>query len=173
MYLLKLLDRLPYGVWVQHARPAWTIAVGTGGALWILAPRDFPMRWLGTYLLLPMFLEVPERPAESSARITVFDVGQGLSVSVQMRSHALLYDTGPDFSGDSDRGSRIIIPALRGMGIPLLDVLVLSHGDMDHIGGTESVLKGIPVTNVISSVPDSHPQLRFAAHNEPCADGQA
>jgi competence protein ComEC len=103
----------------------------------------------------------------------VFDVGQGLSVAVQTRNHALLYDTGPDFSGEADSGSRIIIPALRGMGIALLDVLVLSHGDMDHIGGTESVLKGVPVTNVISSLPNTHPKLQLAAHNEPCADGQS
>ena len=173
MYLLNLLDKLPYGVWAQHAPPVWTIVSGMGGALWMLAPRGFPMRGLGVFLLLPMFLVVPDSPAEGSARVTVFDVGQGLSVAVQTRNHALLYDTGPDFPGDTDSGSRIIIPALRGMGIPLLDVLVLSHGDLDHIGGTESVLKGIPVTNVISSLPNSHPKLQLAAHNEPCADGQS
>jgi competence protein ComEC len=173
MYLLNLLDKLPYGVWAQHAPPAWTIVSGMGGALWILAPRGFPMRWLGVLLLLPMFLVVPDHPAEGSARLVVFDVGQGLSVAVQTRNHALLYDTGPEFSGEADSGSRIIIPALRGMGIPLLDVLVLSHGDMDHIGGTESVLKGVPVMNVISSLPNTHPKLQLAAHNEPCADGQS
>jgi competence protein ComEC len=173
MYLLNMLDRLPYGIWAQHAPPVWTIVFGMGGALWILAPRGFAMRWLGVLLLLPMFLVVPDRPAEGSARLVVFDVGQGLSVAVQTRNHALLYDTGPDFSGEADSGSRIIIPALRGMGISLLDVLVLSHGDMDHIGGTESVLKGVPVTNVISSLPNTHPKLQLAAHNEPCADGQS
>ena len=173
MYLLNMLDKLPYGVWAQHAPPVWTIVFGMGGALWILAPRGFPMRWLGVLLLLPMFLVVPDRPAEGSARLVVFDVGQGLSVAVQTRNHALLYDTGPDFSGEADSGSRIIIPALRGMGVALLDVLVLSHGDMDHIGGTESVLKGVPVTNVISSLPNTHPKLQLAAHNEPCADGQS
>jgi competence protein ComEC len=131
------------------------------------------MRWLGSILLLPMYLIVPERPAEGSARLVVFDVGQGLAVAVQTREHALLYDTGPDFSGDSDSGSRILLPALRGMGIAQLDTLVLTHDDIDHIGGTESVLQGLPVTNVVSSLPDSHPRLQLAAHNEACADGQA
>ncbi|HLY97151.1 MAG TPA: DNA internalization-related competence protein ComEC/Rec2, partial [Sideroxyarcus sp.] len=172
MFLLKLLDRLPYVVWAQHAPPAWTIFAGVGGALWLLAPRGFPMRWLGSILLLPMFLIVPDRPAEGSARLVVFDVGQGLAVAVQTRNHALLYDTGPDFSGDSDSGSRILLPALRGMGIAQLDMLVLTHDDIDHIGGTESVLQGLPVTNVVSSLPDSHPRLQLAAHNEACADGQ-
>ena len=173
MFLLKLLDKLPYVVWAQHAPPTWTILAGVGGALWMLAPRGIPMRWLGSILLLPMFLIVPERPPEGSARVVVFDVGQGLAVAVQTHDHALLYDTGPDFSGDSDSGSRILLPALRGMGIAQLDTLVLTHDDIDHIGGTESVLQGLPVMNVLSSLPNTHPRLRLAAHNEACADGQS
>lgn len=173
MFLLQLLDKLPYVVWAQHAPPTWTIIAGIGGALWMLAPRGFPMRWLGCLLLLPMFLVAPVRPSEGSARLVVFDVGQGLAVAVQTHEHALLFDTGPDFSGEADSGNRILLPALRGMGIAQLDVLVLSHGDLDHIGGTESVLRGLPVTNVISSLPNTHPKLQLAAHNEACADGQS
>jgi competence protein ComEC len=173
MFLLKLLDKLPYVVWAQHAPPVWAIVAGTCGALWLLAPRGFPMRWLGATMLLPMFLVVPEKPAEGAARIVVFDVGQGLAVAVQTGNHALLYDTGPAFSGEADSGNRILLPALRGMGVAQLDALVLSHGDNDHIGGTESVLRGLPVVNVISSLPDTHPMLLFAAHNEACADGQS
>jgi competence protein ComEC len=173
MFLLELLDKLPYAVWTQHAPPAWTILCGMVGALWILAPRGFPMRLLGVIFLLPMFMIAPAKPAADSARLIVFDVGQGLSVVVQTRNHALLYDTGPGFSGDADSGNRILLPALRGMGIAQLDVLVLSHDDIDHIGGTESILKGIPVTNIISSLQNPHPKLKLATHNEACVDGQS
>jgi competence protein ComEC len=120
-----------------------------------------------------MFMIAPAKPAADSARLIVFDVGQGLSVVVQTRNHALLYDTGPGFSGDADSGNRILLPALRGMGIAQLDVLVLSHDDIDHIGGTESILKGIPVTNIISSLQNPHPKLKLATHNEACVDGQS
>jgi competence protein ComEC len=173
MFLLLQLDQLPYAVWVQHAPPAWTIMIGVGGALCMLAPRGIPLRWIGIILLLPMFLVAPDRPAEGSAKVVVFDVGQGLSVFVQTRNHTLLYDTGPDFSGEADSGNRILLPALRGMGIAQLDTLVLSHGDSDHIGGTESILRGLPVVNVISSLPNTHPMLQLAAHNDACADGQS
>lgn len=172
MFLLGLLDKLPFAVWLQHAPPAWTVAAGVGGAIWILAPRGFPLRWLGILLLLPMFLVAPPAPKHGAAHITIFDVGQGLAVSVQTQKHALLYDTGPDFSGEADSGSRILLPALRGMGIPRLDLLVLSHDDIDHIGGTESVLQGMPVTNVLTSLPHTHPRLALAAHSEACHDGQ-
>jgi competence protein ComEC len=120
-----------------------------------------------------MFLVAPDRPSEGSAKVVVFDVGQGLSVFVQTRNHSLLYDTGPNFSGEADSGNRILLPALRGMGIAQLDTLVLSHGDSDHIGGTESILRGLPVVNVISSLPNSHPLLQLAAHKDPCVDGQS
>ncbi len=172
MFLLNLLDTLPYAVWIQHAPPVWTIVVGVGGALWMLAPHGFPLRWLGSIWLLPMFLVAPEAPAAGSARLLIFDVGQGLSVMVQTHDHALLYDTGPDFSGESDSGNRILLPALRGMGITQLDTLVLTHDDIDHIGGTESVLQGISVKKVLSSFPDSHPRLRLANTTEQCTDGK-
>ena len=130
------------------------------------------MRWFGSVLLLPMFLLPAKLPDAGTARIVVFDVGQGLSVAVQTQNHALLYDTGPDFSGESDSGNRILVPALRGMGITQLDDLILTHDDVDHIGGTESVLKGLTVVDVISSLANDHPRLRLAAHREPCTDGQ-
>jgi competence protein ComEC len=173
MFLLGMLDKLPYAVWLQHAPPAWAIVAGVGGALWILAPRGFPMRSLGVLLLLPMFLIAPPAPSAGAARITVFDVGQGLAIAVQTREHALLYDSGPDYSGDADSGNRILLPALRGMGIMQLDTLVLSHGDIDHIGGTESLLQGLPVTNVLSPLPDAHPKLQGVARKQACADGQS
>lgn len=173
MYLLLQLDQLPYAVWAQHAPPAWTILVGGVGALCMLAPRGFPLRWMGVILLLPMFLVAPDQPGEGSAKVVVFDVGQGLSVLVQTRNHTMLFDTGPDFSGEADSGNRILLPALRGMGIAQLDALVLSHGDSDHIGGTESILRGLPVVNVVSSLPSTHPMLQLAAHNDACADGQS
>ncbi|MBU0620847.1 MAG: DNA internalization-related competence protein ComEC/Rec2 [Gammaproteobacteria bacterium] len=173
MWMLGMLDDLPMVVWVQHAPPAWTIAAGILGAAWILAPRGFPLRALGVLLLLPMFLLSPPAPATGSARITVFDVGQGLAVAVQTANHTLLYDSGPDFSGEADSGNRILLPALRGMGILQLDKLVLSHDDIDHIGGTASVLQGMPVIDVLSSLADDHPALLLAAHRERCRDGQS
>lgn len=173
MSLLEMLDNLPNTVWMQHAPPAWAIITGIGGALWMLAPRGFPMRWLGSMLLLPMFIVTPPVPPEGTAHITVFDVGQGLSVAVQTRDHALLYDTGPDFSGESDSGNRILLPALRGMGIMQLDTLILTHDDIDHIGGTESILQGMEVGNIVSSLKNTHPKLNTDTRTTPCSDGNS
>ncbi len=153
MVPLQWLSALPDAVWIQHAPPDWSVVLGMLGVLWILLPGGFPARWLGGLLMLPMFLHSPAAPEPGTLRLTIFDVGQGLSVAVLTRHHALLYDTGPDFSGDADSGNRILVPSLRGMGISKLDGIILSHNDLDHTGGTASVLQAMPVAWVATSQP--------------------
>lgn len=169
MVLLEWLSRLPQAVWTQHAPPAWSIVSGMLGVLLILAPRGIPARWLGLVFMLPMFLNTPAPPADSTLRMLIFDVGQGLSVAVQTRNHALLFDTGPDFSGESDSGNRILVPTLRALGISRMDGLILSHDDLDHTGGTASLMQAMTVDWVASSLPDSSPLLAGLPH----ADGTA
>ncbi|OGS96258.1 MAG: DNA internalization-related competence protein ComEC/Rec2 [Gallionellales bacterium RBG_16_56_9] len=173
MRFLEWLNTLPQAVWTQHAPPAWSIAAGVLGVLWILLPRGFPARWLGFLLLLPMFLNTPAPPAQGTLRLIVFDVGQGLAVAAQTRQHALLYDAGPDFSGEADSGNRILIPTLRALGIAKLDGLILTHDDIDHTGGTASVMQAMPIGWVSSSLPATHPLLQLAADKRRCTDGQS
>jgi len=173
MTLLEWLNSLPQAVWTQHAPPAWSVVAGMLGVLWILLPRGFPARWLGFLLLLPMFLNTPDPPAPGTLRLIIFDVGQGLAVAAQTRHHALLYDTGPDFSTEADSGNRILIPSLRAMGISKLDGLILTHDDTDHTGGAVSVMQAMPIDWVSSSLPDEHPTLQQAANKQRCKDGQA
>ncbi len=163
MMPLQYLSALP--LWTQHAPVPWSIAAGLFGAVWMLAPRGFPARHLGSLMMLPMFLNSPRLPEPGSLRLVVFDVGQGLSVAAMTRHHALLYDTGPDFSGESDSGDRILIPSLRGMGITSLDGIILSHQDKDHIGGTSTILQEMPVDWVMSSRPVE------GKNATPCRDG--
>ncbi|MBI3222736.1 MAG: DNA internalization-related competence protein ComEC/Rec2 [Nitrosomonadales bacterium] len=170
---LVWLNALPQAVWAQHAPPAWSIVLGMLGALWILLPRGFPSRWLGLLLLLPMFLVVPPPPAPGTLRLIVFDVGQGLAVAAQTRGHALLYDTGPDFSGESDSGNRILIPTLRALGIARLDGLILTHDDIDHTGGAATLMQAMPVGWVSSSLADGHPLLQHVPLMQRCVDGQS
>jgi competence protein ComEC len=172
-YLLECLNNLPEVVWTQHAPPTWSIAIGMFGVLWMLLPRGFPARWLGLIALLPMFLVLPAVPPEGTLRLVIFDVGQGLAVAAQTHNHALLYDTGPNFNSEANSGNRILIPALRGMGIAQLDGLILTHDDNDHTGGALSILQGMPVNWLSSSLAANHPLLQHASNTRRCTDGQA
>ncbi len=166
------LTSLPADVWMQHAPPTWTVIAGMAGVLWTLLPRGFPARWWGLFALLPMFLITPAALPEGSLRLLVFDVGQGLAVAAQTRNHALLYDTGPDFSSEANSGNRILIPALRGMGITRLDGLLLTHDDNDHTGGARSILQTLPIDWLSSSLASEHELMQLSGHSSHCAAGQ-
>ncbi|KAF0206342.1 MAG: competence protein [Gallionellaceae bacterium] len=173
MTALAWLNSLPDAVWTQHAPPPWSVAVGLFGIFWILLPEGFPARWLGGLMLLPMFVVAPQAPPYGTLRLFIFDVGQGLAVAAQTQNHALLYDAGPDYSGEADSGNRILVPALRGLGIAQLDSLILTHDDIDHTGGATSVLQAIPTQRVISSLPPDHVILRPMRDSRRCTEGQS
>ncbi len=169
---LEWLSLLPDAAWQQHAPPAWTVPVAFAGAVWLLLPRGFPARWLGVVAFLPMFLIVPTPPLPGAVRVTVLDVGQGLAVVAQTRDHALLFDAGPAYGPGADSGNRIIVPYLRAAGIKRLDRMIISHDDADHTGGALSVLQAVPVTAVLSSLPDLDPLILIARQERRCLAGQ-
>lgn len=136
---------MPAAIWQQHAPPAWAVPLAVSGALLLLLPRGVPARWLGLLTFLPLFLIPPPRPAPGEIQLVTLDVGQGQAVHVQTARHDLLFDAGPDFGGDADAGSRIIVPYLRAVGVRRLDALIISHADRDHAGGAASVLAALPV----------------------------
>ena len=146
---LSYLSNLP--TWQQAAPPVWAMLLALLGVIWLLLPRGFPQRWLGLILLLPLFFVQVETPNMGEMRATVLDVGQGLAVVVQTKNHTLLYDAGPKFSAQSDAGSRIVVPFLRGQGVKKLDGFMLSHDDADHTGGAAAVLSQLPVNWLMSS----------------------
>lgn len=172
MIFIEWLASLPLAVWQQHAPPAWAVALAVLGCAWLLLPRGFPARWNGVFLMLPLVLAEPARPAPGEVRLTVLDVGQGLAAHVQTAGHDLIYDTGPQFSPDANSGNRILLPYLRAAGVRRLDGLVLTHEDSDHSGGALSLIDGLPVAWTASSMPEGHP-FREAPGHRPCTDGQA
>jgi competence protein ComEC len=78
-------------------------------------------------------------------------VGQGNAVLVRTAQHSLLYDAGPRYSPDSDAGHRVLVPLLRAQG-ESLDVLMLSHSDIDHTGGAAAIRQMQPLLPVRSSM---------------------
>lgn len=148
---LNWLARIPMATWQQATPPMWALLAAMVGACWLLLPRGFPQRWLGLVLLLPLFLVNLPELAKGEMQATVLDVGQGLAVLIKTKSHTLLYDAGPRYSAQSDAGSRIVIPFLRGEGVKKLDGVIVSHNDADHSGGAGSVLAQLPVAWLASS----------------------
>ncbi len=173
-WLLMFLEwcaSLPLAAWQGAAPQAWTLVPAGLGAVWLLAPRGVPWRWVGALLFVPVFAHAPPVPASGEVWITTLDVGQGLSILVRTREHALLYDAGPAYGHESDSGERIIVPALRAMGIRRLDALVITHSDTDHLGGARSVLGNIDVDRFLSSLPERHELRTQVPFPERCVAG--
>lgn len=168
-WLLAHLAKLPFAT-IGHAQPSWwALLLAVLSILILLAPKGLPARWLGLVLLLPLVFTHSQRPANGDIQLTLLDVGQGLAAVIQTAEHNLVYDTGAKFSADSDQGKNVVLPYLRLQGVNKIDQLILSHGDNDHIGGAQSVLDGIDVEQILTSVPE-----RLGAyHAVSCTTGQS
>ena len=83
----------------------------------------------------------------------------------------MLFDTGPDYHGWSDAGRSIIVPYLRGEGISRLDLLIVSHDDVDHAGGAGSVVAAVATEQIVSSA-DSESELISLPRSTRCQAGQ-
>jgi competence protein ComEC len=149
---LNGLAGLEPALWHPHQPVVWTLFPAVVGLCLLFAPRGMPGRWLALLLFLPLVAIEPHRPGWGAARVSLLDVGQGLAVVAQTRHHTLVYDTGPRFSETFDTGEAVVVPFLRHSGVRKLDMLVVSHGDNDHIGGVASLLAEYPVNTVLTSV---------------------
>lgn len=108
-------------------------------------------------LLLPPIANELDR----SIKITFIDVGQGDSILIQgPRNQSILIDGGGEgfvFMREDwqkkrnpyDVGKNVVVPALRSLGVTQLNWVVMTHGDGDHIGGLQEVIRNIPVGKVL------------------------
>jgi competence protein ComEC len=164
--LLELMtDHLPM---LTAAAPAWSVVPAMLGVIVMLMPRGWPLRSAGALLLLPLLLLRPVPPAAETAEVTLLDVGQGLSAVVRTRHHALVFDTGPRYLSGFNTGDAVVLPFLQAKGAQRLDMLIVSHGDNDHIGGARALLQQIETRQVLTSVPQ---KMSWVAHQR-CQAGQ-
>ena len=165
--LVTLADAAP--VWrLPHAIAPATVPLVLLGLALCLLPLGRARLWLVPLLCVSPWLARPSLPAHGDLRMTVLDVGQGLSVLLQTRRHALLYDAGPVTRGGRDAGAAIVVPNLWAAGVQRLDRLILSHADIDHSGGAPAVTQGVEVAGVMVNTADPWPAPRAL-----CVDGLA
>jgi competence protein ComEC len=100
--------------------------------------------WTTPLLVLSLLLFFINWP-RSGDTVRFFDVGQGDSALIMLKSgENILVDGGIKF-GRADAGEFVIVPALLRLKVRELDAVIATHGDKDHAGGLKTVLKRIPV----------------------------
>jgi len=125
-----------------------------------LSARVLPKKAAVTVILLfPVFLSSSSE-LRDMAEVVAVDVGQGTMVLVVSDDYTLVYDTGGVGGSGTSIAEREVIPWLKSRGISVVDLLIVSHGDLDHSGGLSAVRE----------------HFRIAAHwgfgGEPCSAGR-
>lgn len=129
--------------------------------LWEKKARKRTFLILGAFLFLSQLFWNQINPI---GEVTVIDVGQGDSILLHLPygQGNFLIDTGGTLTFHDRKawqkkadpfevGKDIVVPYLKSRGITRIDKLILTHGDMDHIGGTFSILKEIRVRQILMS----------------------
>jgi len=170
--LLEWLSSLPDAVHVVGQPPLWVLVMSALGCWVLLTPSRPVPKWLGALMMLPQMVLPVDGLADGQWRVLSLDVGQGNAVLIQTKNHALLFDTGPSYAAGSGAGDRTVLPVLHGRGIARLDTLVISHKDLDHVGGAASVLQTFQIGRLLTSMRQNHPVSHRAAQYVRCRRGQ-
>lgn len=121
------------------------------GLFLIVQPRGFPARYLAWLFMAALFLIKPAALKPTQMRLTVLDVGQGLSVFIETQNHSLIYDAGARFHSDFSIGEAVVLPFMKKHAIHQADLAIVSHNDNDHAGGMHALLKADAVKQLIVS----------------------
>ena len=148
---------LELGLWCSDRVPTTIPATRPTGVYWVaialcvvltLRARATLLRVLGALLVGVLVALAPPRPIQPPRpRVVALEVGQGAAALVDGLRAAVLVDAGSSFDG-YDWGKRAVVPALAALGIDRLDVLIVSHGDLDHWGGAPAVLDAVSVGEI-------------------------
>lgn len=158
--------------WCAQGLLAWVHAcTHLPGSQWTLPPLRLH-EWLGYYLALAILLRwvrfrrvsvlaclalfligasgmiLPQITGRSVPTLTVqfLDVGQGDAALIRFpQGKIMLVDAGGAPFGDWDIGTNVLLPALRAMRIPRIDIAVLSHPHPDHFGGFQAVAEHLSI----------------------------
>jgi competence protein ComEC len=177
---LNWLAKFDWAVHWSHQPTLWAMALSTVGIYWHIRPGPMTShlvnRIVGLALCAPLFWQTTNAIHEGQFRAYVFDIGQGTAVLVETKSHRLLYDTGPLSGKNDNAGDRVLLPYFRGEGIDQLDRLVISHKDLDHIAGTNSLMKSLKIQSFLGTMPEHHPLMNDLKQSSipalPCQFGQ-
>lgn len=145
---------VPGGVWYV-ASPPWPwwlpyygvlLAVGTGWAGRETVRKAFAAA-VGVTVCAAL---VASWRSSRWHRLTLLPGGKAIIVDAPGRANDLLIDAGNESAADA-----ILIPFLHSQGWNRVPRLLITHGDLQHVGGSEALLSALPVSELVLSATNS------------------
>lgn len=158
---LEMLDRVagwaadfPLGHTLVPPPPWWLWSAAAAAALLVWRVGSYSSALLrrtavsGSALAIFILWPLAAQTRPAGMEVHFIDVGQGDAIALRSPANRwILIDAGPA-STEYDSGERRVLPFLRLKGARRLEALVLTHPDLDHIGGAAAVLRALPVKHV-------------------------
>ncbi|WP_397539385.1 DNA internalization-related competence protein ComEC/Rec2 [Rummeliibacillus pycnus] len=155
------LQAIPYQMWVT-GRPSVIVCcmtfIGILAAFVCFEKRNYFKATL--CIMIPVLVIHIAPSMHKDVRITFLNVGQGDSAIIELpyRKKVFVIDTGGILRFNQDQwkqsktefevGRRIVVPYLKGRGIRLVNTLIMTHADADHVEGAEEVMEEIRVKEI-------------------------
>lgn len=162
-YLWKTLEFFSQLSWasLNITLPISAIASVFFLSICLLLPKGLRFIFFPFTIIIAIILFLRDEPLSEFPKLKILDVGQGLSIIFETPHHTLVYDTGGAFKPYYDSGESIVSPILIQDRRFKIDKLVISHGDLDHRGGADYLIKQFPIQEIISSDQKHFPKARF------------
>lgn len=155
MGVARLGAHLPQLPWADVTASGHLYWAAASAALFLLFTRGFRPVTGMTVLACALLASLLTPSGQPAAELLALDVGQGDAFLLRVRGGAnVLIDAGGNARGGWDPGERVVVPALRALGVTRLDLLVMTHADADHAGGLPAVLEHIPVQTLVIGTPE-------------------
>jgi competence protein ComEC len=147
--------RLPMA-WVYCATPklGWVAGYYALALLFVargrlrLRGKPTAAAWIAGVILY--LIATGSTPRPKGLEMTVLDVEHGLAAVLRYPDGStVLYDCGT--YGRRDVGRWVVAPALWSWGVRRIDLLVVSHADVDHVNGIPPLLERFPIGRVLHS----------------------
>jgi len=143
--------------------PIWkTGVILCNNANWFCA--KFLLYVLKWFALIPggyIYVEMPKLVSAPPCEIEVFDLGDGGATFLRTGGSDWLIDCG----GTSDY-ERIVLPYLRSRGVNRLDGLLLTHGDIRHLGAALTAIRDFRPGMIADSTLRDRSPTRRGLHSE-------
>ncbi len=160
--VLMKLAAWPFAQYVVPSLPLPLAAAAIGGAALLTLSPAWPWRVIGASAVLSACSWRAPAPPAGGFEFTLLEAGDATLAVVLAPSTTLVYYAGSGSAFGADVGASVLLPFLRTRGRAQVDLLIISRADSAHAVGLESLLRELPVLQILGG---GDPQA-------PCLAGQ-